>query len=76
MSLPHEQAHALVRTREFLFELCVPSKSPRVPRRIREQARRCLKHYPISMEWPRIVRDDFAMKQAEELEDFYFKQRW
>lgn len=47
MSTPQEEAYAIVRVREFLFELLDPSKTPRVPRHIRERVRRLVKHYPL-----------------------------
>lgn len=33
-------------TREFLYALLDPKKTPRVPRLIRRWARACLKHHP------------------------------
>ena len=47
MSTPQEEAYAIVRVREFLLELLDPSKTPRVPRYIRERVHRLVKHYPL-----------------------------
>ena len=46
MTMPHERRSAVDRTRDFLSDLLDPKKTPRVPKQIREQAYRCLKHYP------------------------------
>ncbi len=46
MTLPDERYRAVVRTEEFLKDLCDPKKTPRVPRAIRQQAYYCLRHYP------------------------------
>lgn len=46
MTLPIERKHAVINTEQFLKDLMDPSKTPRVPKNIREQAYRCLKHYP------------------------------
>lgn len=46
MTLPIERTNAVLRTEEFLIKLCIPSQSPRVPKAVREEARRLLKHYP------------------------------
>ncbi len=46
MTLPDERFRAVVRTREFLLNLCNPQHTPRVPKIIREEARWCLRHYP------------------------------
>ncbi len=46
MTLPDERFRAVVRTREFLLNLCNPQHTPRVPKIIREEAKWCLRHYP------------------------------
>ena len=46
MTLPIERKQAVLRTEQFLKDLMDPKKTPRVPKAIREQAYRCLKHYP------------------------------
>jgi hypothetical protein len=47
MTLPEEEARAIDSVRQFMFELLDPKLTPRVPKAIRQQARRLLKHYPI-----------------------------
>lgn len=76
MSLLHEQALALVQARQFLVSLCIPQKTPKVPRSIRIQASHRLKHFPMSWDWDRIVDDQFAMEQATKAEDYYLKKFW
>lgn len=51
MSLPSEEAHAVESARRFLFDLLDPKVTPRVPRSVRERARRVVKHYPFTVEW-------------------------
>jgi uncharacterized protein (UPF0147 family) len=46
MTMPNERRQAVNRTRQFLVDLIDPKKTSRVPRNVREQAYRCLKHYP------------------------------
>lgn len=46
MTIPIERTRAVNKAREFLYDLIDPKKTPRVPKAIREQALRILKHYP------------------------------
>jgi hypothetical protein len=48
MTLPDERYRALKWAERFLQDLMDPSKTPRVPRDIRRQARSVLRHYPGS----------------------------
>lgn len=61
MTLPVERKHAVLNTEQFLKDLLDPKKTPRVPREVREQARRCLKHYPHKFEM------DYASEQAPDV---------
>lgn len=63
MTLPIERTHAVLNTEKFLLKLCIPSQSPRVPKTIREEARRLLKHYPSKYNM-RYIADSF-----EEIKD-------
>jgi hypothetical protein len=76
MSLPDEQARALVSARQFLVSLCVPSKTPKIPRLVRHEARCRLKHFPLSWDWKRIVEDPSAMKTAQDMEEHYQNTFW
>ncbi len=44
--MPNERRWAINNTRQFLVDLIDPKKTPRVPKEIRKEASRCLKHYP------------------------------
>ena len=46
MTLPCERFSSIVNTEKFLLDLLDPKKTPRVPREVRDNARRCLRHYP------------------------------
>lgn len=47
MTLPHEEAYAIARTRQFLLELLDTKATPRVPREIRRRAYVLSKHFPV-----------------------------
>lgn len=76
MSLPFEQSRALENTRQFLGDLCNPSKTKRVPKILRQRSRSLLKHFPSSWDLPRIVGDAFAMRQLESLEETRLGEFW
>ena len=46
MTLPDERFRSVFRTAEFLAELTDPSVTPKIPKKIRDDARWCLRHYP------------------------------
>ena len=50
MTLPRERFAAISKTRHFLGALLDPKRTPEVPKAIRDQARRCLKHYPTPLD--------------------------
>jgi hypothetical protein len=50
MTLPVERFNSISRTRHFLGALCDPKRTPGVPSAIRDEARRCLKHYPTALD--------------------------
>ena len=76
MSTPMEQARAIAAARRFLFDLCLPSKIKKVPREVRLEARARVKHFPMSWDLPRIVEDEDAMDQMEQLEEHYRREFW
>jgi len=53
MTLPDERYHAVIRTRQFLLNLCNSQHTPRVPKIIRDEAKYCLRHYPTQYELDR-----------------------
>jgi hypothetical protein len=75
MSLPSEQARALAVARHFLVDIG-SRKTKRIPTAVRQEARRCLKHFPMSYDLPGIVGDEVAMEHMEEIEEQYRKQFW
>ena len=46
MTLPIERTNAVLRTEKFLMDLRDPKKYPRVPKEVRQEAQRLLRHYP------------------------------
>ena len=44
--MPSERTQAVLRVERFLLDLRNPKKYPRVPKAVREEAIRLLKHYP------------------------------
>ncbi len=65
MTLPDERYAAVLRTRDFMRDLCDPSKTPKVPKQIRQQALWCLRHFP----------DTWEMQQAAEACPNVFQER-
>jgi hypothetical protein len=49
MTMPNERRMAVLRTEDFLMDLCIPSRTPRIPKEIRERARSLLRHYPTQL---------------------------
>ena len=46
MTMNYERRWAVNNTRQFLVDLMNPKKTPRVPKAVRTEAYRCLRHYP------------------------------
>lgn len=46
MTLPVERTNAVLNVERFLIDLRDPKKYPRVPKAVREEASRLLRHYP------------------------------
>lgn len=46
MTTPDERTKAVLRVERFLMDLRNPKKCPRIPKAVREEASRLLKHYP------------------------------
>ena len=49
MTVPIEMIYSLRKTREFLFDLMDSNKTPKLPKKVRRQAGRCIKHFPFSI---------------------------
>lgn len=55
MTLPDERYRAIKWTEEFLKDLCDRDKTPRVPKAVRQQASRLLRHYPSKYDLDRMA---------------------
>jgi hypothetical protein len=62
MSLRYEQYDSLTRTRDFLRSLLSPGTRPKTVKELRENAGRCLRHFPALYEsgQPMWSQDDFT----------------
>lgn len=58
MTLPIERTNAVLRTERFLMDLRDPKKYPRVPKAVREEAQRLLRHYPSKYDM-KYIEDSF-----------------
>ena len=72
MTLPDERYRALRWAEQFMRDLLDPSKTPRVPKNIRAQARSVLRHYPGEYYIEEIARraPDIITPRMEELHRF------
>jgi len=72
MTLPDERYRALKWAEQFLQDLTDPSKTPRVPKTVRQQARSVLRHYPGSYYIDELARraPDIITPRMEELHRF------
>jgi hypothetical protein len=62
MTLPFEEKRAVNYTRKFLYDLLIPSETPRVPKEIRDRARSLLRHYPAEYRVDEIMPEEqFSM---------------
>ena len=59
MTVPIERTNAVNWTRQFMYELIDPKKTPRVPKAVRQRALHLLRHYP----------SEFDMKLIADRED-------
>ena len=49
MTTREEEIRSLEMTRQFLIALLNKAVTPRVPKKIREKASACLRHYPLTI---------------------------
>ena len=72
MTLPDERYRAVVQTQRFLLEILT---TPRVPKAIKESARRCLRHYPseYDMQIAAIGAPEVFQKQMEDVTRMFKK---
>ena len=62
--LPEEEYHSLKETYKFLCQLIDPKKVPNIPKSLRDNAKHCLKNYPVRR----------TLEELQQGEDF-FNQR-
>ena len=55
MTLPDERYRAIRQTRQFLIDLCDRTVTPKIPRAIRLEAYRMLRHYPSDYDLDRLA---------------------
>ena len=55
MTLPDERYCSIKQTRQFLIDLMDKSKYPRMPRAVRGEAYRLLRHYPSDWDLERLA---------------------
>lgn len=53
MTLPDERYRAVMQTMQFLADLSTPDGYKRVPKQVRAEARRLLRHYPAGWDMQR-----------------------
>jgi hypothetical protein len=72
MTLPDERYRALLWAERFIKDLMDPRKTPRVPKRVRAEARSVLRHYPGEYYIEEIARraPDIITPRMEELHRF------
>lgn len=70
MTVPIERTNAVMWTEDFLLDLCDPKKTPRVPKSIRERAKRMLRHYPSKFEMETIAEREDGCEKALTLKIF------
>ena len=70
MTLPDERYRAVIRTKQFLLNLCNSQHTPRVPKIVRDEARYCLRHFPS--EWDmKVAAEAVPQVFAERMEPLY-----
>lgn len=52
--MSEEEYHSIKETYKFLCYLIDPQRSVRLPKKYREMAKKCLKHYPHSRDWGKL----------------------
>lgn len=70
MTVPVERTNAVIWTEQFLVDLMDPKVTPRVPKTIRDQARRLLRHYPSKYEMDVIANREDGVDEKIKLKIF------
>lgn len=50
MTMPNERTRAVFRAKTFLQNLLNPKKTPKVPKSVRQEASRVLRHFPSAVD--------------------------
>jgi hypothetical protein len=69
MTLPYERTRSVVRTRAFLTRLVspyLPDGLKRIPKPVREEALRLLRHYPSVVDL-KYAKDSFCPEEADRI---------
>lgn len=76
MTLPHERTRAVILARKFLLRLCTPYGDgyKKIPKAVRDEARRILRHYPGWFDLGRA--DAFDAKTAMEIANRETDEEW
>lgn len=77
MTLPDERYRAVLTAERLLKDLCDPSKTPRIPKTVRQRAASALRHYPSKWDMDRasIAAPDIFAEQMEDLHRFLARGR-
>lgn len=70
MTVPRERTNAVMFTENFLYRLIDPKQTPRVPRAIRQEAHRLLRHYPSRFEMEVIAAREDGEAEAIKMKVF------
>lgn len=55
MTMPDERYRSVMQTLQFLTDLCTTDGYKRVPKEIRQEARRLLRHYPSAWDMKQVA---------------------
>lgn len=69
MTLPHERTRSVVKTRDFLARLAspyLPDGCKRIPKPVREEALRLLRHYPSVVDL-KYAEESFSPEEADRI---------
>ncbi len=69
MTLPHERTRSVVKTRDFLARLVspyLPDGLKRIPKPVRQEALRLLRHYPSAVDL-KYAAESFSPEEADRI---------
>lgn len=62
MTTPVERTRAVQEARDFLFRLINREQTPRVPKHLREEAQRILRHFPTDWDLQIAAKNEYTLK--------------